>query len=190
MQRLIVIIAICLFGVLPGCASVAGYVPFQKDDPAARRPFPNIEVPSGMSPVSGGYVTSGPDGMTNGLACYEGYIAPSNLQYDMDASMRAQGWKAATGAGSMSRLMAVYTQGKRYAVIAIRSLTAGTALDVWVGSPARNGLLPLPYNPAPGIERGASGTGEGVVEGGGHVNTAPSSSAPARQESGLQEREL
>ncbi len=192
MQRLLVIITICLFGILPGCASVAGFVPFAKDEsPAARQPFNNIEIPSGMSPVAGGYSTAGPDGQTNGLACYEGYIQPANLQYDLDVSMRGQGWKAVSGAGTPKHLLAVYTREKLYAVLNIRALAAGTALDVWVGSALKDGHLPLPFSPVQIDKGGAAPSNNGVVEGGGStINTAPVNTPSTRHASGLQEKEL
>lgn len=193
MQRLIVILTLGLFVFLSGCASMAGYMPFSKtDDPAARQPFADIEVPKGMSKVSGGYEIPGPDGQTNGLALYEGYVSSMNLQYDMDRLMREHGWTLVSGGGSQNRVVGIYKKDKLYSVFTVRALTAGTALDVWLLSSLKKGApFPLLYAPAPEKSSGSSSNGgEGITEGGGTVNTAPSSGSSVRHDSGLEEKEL
>ena len=107
--------------------------------------------------------------MPTGLATYSGYISPTNLQSEMNRLMLAQGWKLHSAAGTNRKMISVYQNNSRYAVLVIEELTAaGTGLDVWVAPTASNGILPLPYMPNPSPREQAE-----QAAGANGLNTAP-----------------
>jgi hypothetical protein len=193
MRRLVVTLAICLFPIFSACAPVSTMLPFGPSPKGnINTPFAGIEVPALLSPGKNGYTDTGTDGMPTGLATYSGYVSPTNLQNEMHRLMQAQGWKLSSAAGTNRKMVSVYQNNTRYAVLVIQELTAaGTELDVWVAPTASNGLLPLPYMPKAEQERTEQAAGAHGL------NTAPitpPAAQPAEQKSqpsgGMQERSL
>jgi hypothetical protein len=194
MRRLVVTLAICLFPIFSACAPVTNILPFGSSPKGnINTPFAGIEVPAALSAGKNGYIDNGTDGMPTGLATYSGYISPTNLQSEMNRLMLAQGWKLHSAAGTNRKMISVYQNNSRYAVLVIQELTAaGTELDVWVAPTASNGILPLPYMPNPSPREQAE-----QAAGANGLNTAPiapPAAHPAEQKSqpsgGMQERSL